>query len=397
MKRFLLILLAISCIMTATAQKANQKTLKQRVHRIEQINRQAQEITQKLDSIVLVNDSLCVIFNYDNQFNVTSVDFTMFGLSFNKISYYYDQQNRPIRIEETLFGDMESKTELSYNTEGLVSEEINYEYESTETWAPSTKINYEYDSQGKMLKAIEQRYEESSWENSYMLEYTYFAITNLLKYQTEFGWSYGEWEEYYKTEFEYDGQQNCTEYTEYYASVDDEWIGDTRSTFEYDSFGNCIKETDYDYAYSDDAWVISTIVNINYDNSVPASSIAGLGFYFEDTFMTIKSKLTKAEEISYEDGEPESSSVTVFYYSGAHNVAEVGGNMMIIRPNPVAETLTIDNAEMQQADIYSMDGRLVMTERSAESINVKSLPNGSYLLKVTMKDGQVATQKFVKQ
>lgn len=400
MKRFLLILIAISCIMTATAQKANQKNLKQRVRRVEQINRQADEITQKLDSMVLVDESMSIAFKYDNHFNVSFMELSIDGVSFNTMTYFYDQQNRPIRIEQTYLGDMYSKTELSYNNEGLVSEEISYDYEEEdENWEPSTKTNYEYDSHGKVTKATEQvySYEDSSWENSLMLEYTYYAITNLLKCQTEYGWSYGEWEEYYKTEFEYDGNQNCTELIDYYMSVEDIWIGDEKSTFEYDTYGNCFKETDYEFNFNDEDWMITSVVNITYDNSVPASSIAGLNFYFEDNLIVIKSKITKIEEVTYDEGEQDSSSVTVFYYSGAHNVAEVGGNTMIIRPNPVAETLIIDNAEMQQADIYSMDGRLVMTERNAETINVKSLPNGNYLLKVTMKDGQVATQKFVKQ
>ena len=396
MKRFLLILIAISCVMTATAQKANQKSLKQKVRRVEQINRQAQEITQKLDSIVMDEEYTSIIFTYDNHFNVTVMDMTVYGQSFTKMSYFYDQQNRPIRIEQTWLGELENKTEMSYNNQGLVSEEIEYVFEN-ESWTPSSKTSYEYDNNGKVLKAVEQQYEDSSWENYYKLEYTYYAVTNLLKCIIESDWYSGEWEEYYKTEFGYDGHQNCTEFIEYYMSAEDGWIKDEKSSFEYDTFGNCIKESDYDYSLYEDDWVISSEVIINYDNSVPASSIAGLNFYFVDNIIPINSKLTKSEEITYEEGEPESSLVSVFYYSGAHNVAEVSGNVMIIRPNPVAETLTIDNAEMQQADIYSMDGRLVMTERSAETINVKSLPNGNYLLKVTMKDGQVATQKFVKQ
>ena len=236
MKRFLLILIAISCIMTATAQKANQKSLKQKVRRVEQINRQAQEITQKLDSIVMDEEYTTIIFSYDNQFNVTLMDMCIYGQSFVQASWYYDQQNRPIRTEQTWLGELQSKTELSYNNQGLVSEEIDYDYEANETWTPSTKTTYEYNNNGKVTKAILLQYEDSSWVNSEMMEYTYYVVTNLLKCITESDWYSGEWEEYYKTEFGYDGHQNCTEFIEYYMSAEDGWIKDEKSSFEYDTF-----------------------------------------------------------------------------------------------------------------------------------------------------------------
>ena len=88
----------------------------------------------------------------------------------------------------------------------------------------------------------------------------------------------------------------------------------------------------------------------------------------------------------------------MFYYSNTGSgVTENVESLLSIWPNPASETLNL-KGDMTQVQIYSIDGRLVMSlEKGFESINVSDLAKGSYLLKATLKDGGVTTQKFVKQ
>ena len=71
--------------------------------------------------------------------------------------------------------------------------------------------------------------------------------------------------------------------------------------------------------------------------------------------------------------------------------------LMNIWPNPVDEVLYLEAEEMQQIEIFSMEGELILTmANDLESINVSDLAKGCYLLKATLNNGCVVTQKFIK-
>jgi len=78
-------------------------------------------------------------------------------------------------------------------------------------------------------------------------------------------------------------------------------------------------------------------------------------------------------------------------------VDESSNEALGIWPNPVAETLNLNAKDLQQVDIFSIDGRQVMSLNNGfESINVSQLTQGTYLLKGTYNNGNTAIQKFVK-
>ena len=70
-------------------------------------------------------------------------------------------------------------------------------------------------------------------------------------------------------------------------------------------------------------------------------------------------------------------------------------------PNPVHDRLRLQyspDVEPRQMELYDLQGRLVRSQTKAlESLNMEGLPAGQYVMKVTMEDGTVYTDKVVKE
>lgn len=67
-----------------------------------------------------------------------------------------------------------------------------------------------------------------------------------------------------------------------------------------------------------------------------------------------------------------------------------------IYPNPVKDILNIKiNGDIQKAELYNHEGKKIK-ETNQKSINVSSLPQGIYLLKVTDVNNHTGTQKILK-
>ena len=74
-------------------------------------------------------------------------------------------------------------------------------------------------------------------------------------------------------------------------------------------------------------------------------------------------------------------------------------NEISVYPNPAKDVVNItfaNNAECQSIAIYSLDGRLLISQNdSFETINIANLTPGLYLIKVRMSDGNEFTEKIV--
>ena len=70
-------------------------------------------------------------------------------------------------------------------------------------------------------------------------------------------------------------------------------------------------------------------------------------------------------------------------------------------PNPVKSQLQMQfspDVQPKQVELYDMQGRLLRTQRSSfGSIDMSQLPAGAYMLRVTLEDGKVFSDKVVKE
>ena len=398
MKKVLLFAVALCFMISAQAQiKTNESTenqLKSRVKWVEQLNRGTEVYTQKIDSMIMESTMTTVYFQYDERYNVSKVEMSLLmGMFTTTIDFFYDNQDRCIRRIETSYDGSSEKDEISYTSQGWVSEEVHYENEDG-VWEEENKTVYEYDNDGNVKAATELDYEDGAWINQERVEYTYQGgkmVSNL-----EFYWSVNLWVEIHKTEYQYDSHGDLVE-ERYYDKNGDSWTDDDKIVYSYDENHNCVKMVEYDFSWDDQDWEIDNETVFSYDLTVSSSEIAGLG-YFEGDNVSIHNKLLAFEETDYDDGLAQQTLKGVLYYSAATGLGEYNENQLAIWPNPVSEILNLNAEDLQQVEIFSMDGKQVMRlGNGSESINVNALAKGCYLLKATFANGSKAMQKFVKE
>ena len=456
MKKALLFAVALCCMLSASAQHftsdpKTQKSWRDKIKTIEQLNRDKNNFTEKLDSITA--EETRILFDYDSHFNCTQMySYYYSGNSWQLdmgYDYTYDEQDRVTSMVTYSYNESPSKEEYGYNEQNLIEEQLYYDWWS-DTWHLTGKEVIEYDDFGNILSSQGFSYENDIWtafektiyeyengllvlETSYLLqvemepyhqiEYNYNSL-GLCSERIESHW-FGEWDPWEKVEYYYNGQALCSEEIAF-GRADDEWVSIRRYTYEYDNRGNCVLRTFYnhydnspdwinsdkdEYFYDDndncithnsyyyddisEEWELDYWDNLTYDLTSDANAIAGLQLIWEELkeeflIETIHNKLEQI--VMYGD-------YTVdFHYSSTIGLNESVGSKLALWPNPTTGSLSLNGDGLQQVEIFSMDGRQVMhLENSVETINVSALAKGCYLLKATFVDGSKAMQKFVKE
>ena len=393
MKKVLLFAVALCCMMSVTAQRITQNpSLKDRVKRVEQLNRNTEAYTQKLDSLCSTDGLIKIFFQYDNQYNIQKAIVKGMGMIVSSEEYFYDAQGRCISVIRTGMNGSE-KVDYTYNAQGWVALEMHYDLENNQ-WDEESKIEYQYDNNGNVLVAIEQEDEEGiGWVNDEKLECTY--QNGKMVMEITYDW-FGAWVEYRKTELTYDVQGDCIMalYSEWYSGA---WEIDEKNVYAYDNNHNCVRDENYDYDVYTATFELEDVIEFTFDLTVPIDVIAGLD-YLSDAIVSINNKVVSVKETQYEDGFPTSSMEFALYYSAITSVSETTEASLNLWPNPACETLSVQAEGLQQVDIFTLEGRHVATvENGFESINVSALSTGCYVMKATMKDGRVSIQKFVKK
>ncbi|MBO6025726.1 MAG: T9SS type A sorting domain-containing protein [Bacteroidales bacterium] len=434
MKKTLLIAVALCCMMPLMAQKNSEKTtfeqFREKAKKIEQISQMRTTYTERLDSMVYSYGNKMVLV-YDPLINCTQVneynlDEGVWELA-RITDYGYDAQNRIISIIETEVGFEEygSKMTFDYDEQGRVSKEHMFS-KIEDDWL---EIHYMHHIYGDVngLEVENHMYgwddENNIWVEMQKEEYTYFNNLPTLCLYYSSNWETQELELYYQTTWEYDDQNHCTKTeSSYWDDENSMWFLESRTEYmyfgngnlkeevysrisyetgemqyswrtqyEYDSNNNVTKVIEYNY---ESEWLLDDTTEIEYDLTVPVGNVAGfstvLDVSIESYFRNKIVRMTSTDS----DGMVE---VLDFHYSPCTGVDENTESLMSVWPNPASETLSL-KGDMTQVEIFSMDGRLVMSLNSGfESINVSELANGGYLLKASMKDGRVATQIFLKK
>ena len=428
MKKTLLFAAMICCMMPVMAQKTNDMTpkkMREMKKKVELLNSRANTYTEKLDSIV-ATDIYREIISYDERFNCKKVSIFNYdsigGWVLDKVYYYeFDSQDRLISTTCTDLSNEQNSYRYTneYDDQGCLVEEI-FWIPIEGTWVSYYKMTFEYNAQGNLSK--ETYYlnnENNEWVFDYYFEYNYenadetlclgyywdestqnyvldalevYHYDNHLCSFEEFSqWDSVDsvWFPLIRIEYMYFDNGNLKEKTESYNTY---WGGELepyyRTQFEYDSHNN--NTLTRHYLYSED-WVPNGQDENEYDLNVPQTNVAGLSFRYGGYY---NDKKLKEREIN-SDGDIEEY---VFYYSNTGTgIIESAESLLSVWPNPVSETLNL-KGDMTQVQIFSIDGRLVMSlDKGFETINVSDLSTGCYLLKATMKDGSVSTQKFLKE
>ena len=413
MKKTILFVVLVCCVVSATAQNAySQEMLKHmqsKINQVEKWNHYVNTFSETLDS--LYGDFQKSVFGYDERFNCVKIDHYWFEdswvLDFTE-DFVYDEQNRIIMRMETSDG-YAMKSEFIYDGEWITEEyesaldggvwyavnKYTYEYDSDgrmvlsegfafeEDWVPESKMTWEYED-GLLLNDIYYYHGDNSWNPLTRNDYFYTA-EGLCQEQLQSHWE-DAWTENWKIEYEYDEVGNRhTETTSTHQGFDD-WIYTYMTEYYYDVNGNCYATADY---YNDDLreWALESTMTYHYDLSVLVETTAGIWMVWDDE-LPIHNKLLDWQLRVNDD-----DYTTTFYYSECVGLNEKIVTALQVWPNPASETVRIDGVEVDEVQVYNALGQVVKTMLDTNEISVAELPQGVYLVRIADAEGKVLTAK----
>ena len=403
MKKSMIFAALMCCFVSMSAQQLkhelkHQQTLKEKVAQVERLNRYTNTFSEKLDSIY--GDFEKCQFAYDDHLNCVKIDY-----------YWWDDEWVPDYTEELAYDDqdrvvmwMESdgefgmKSEFTYDENSWLSKEMEYElmdgdweligrytyeydadghmvlsegYEFQGEWLPTARMTWEYED-GRLINDIYYYHGETDWMPLTRNDYTYNA-DGLCQQQLQSQWE-GTWIESYKTEYEYDEAGNRVLQTSSTHYDLDDWLYIYQMQYSYDANGNVIAYGDYYYNESD--WELESSMTYVYDLTVPVEATAGIMMVWDEE-MPIHNKLLSWQLRAYGD-----EWTTTLFYSNCVGLNENPESLLQLWPNPASETIHIDGLNAAEVQVYNALGQLVKRVQGSNEINVSSLPEGMYFIKV---------------
>lgn len=103
-----------------------------------------------------------------------------------------------------------------------------------------------------------------------------------------------------------------------------------------------------------------------------------------DAYVNGKNNATGCEHTTY---------VTVMANQG---INEADGNTISIYPNPTSAVININSNEVvKNVTVFNIAGQQVINAKSASSIDLSSLANGTYVVRVDLENGKIATRTVI--
>ena len=403
MKKSMIFAALMCCFVSMSAQQLkhelkHQQTLKEKVAQVERLNRYTNTFSEKLDSIY--GDFEKCQFAYDDHLNCVKIDYYWWDDEW--VPDYteelaYDEQDRVVMWMES-DGEFGMKSEFTYDENSWLSKEMEYElmdgdweligrytyeydadghmvlsegYEFQGEWLPTARMTWEYED-GRLINDIYYYHGETDWMPLTRNDYTYNA-DGLCQQQLQSQWE-GTWIESYKTEYEYDEAGNRVLQTSSTHYDLDDWLYIYQMQYSYDANGNVIAYGDYYYNESD--WELESSMTYVYDLTVPVEATAGIMMIWDEE-LPIHNKLLSWQLRAYGD-----EWTTTLFFSNCVGLNENPESLLQLWPNPASETIHIDGLNAAEVQVYNALGQLVKRVQGSNEINVSSLPEGMYFIKV---------------
>lgn len=295
--------------------------------------------------------------------------------------------------------------------------------------------NYVYDSNHRLLEVSFEGW-AGSWSDQYKIIYTYDAAGNVLT-KTDQAWLSGTWLNRALTTNTYSGNNLGVALYQYWDNATNSWTNNTRTTFAYSgnqltssteedwnttSWLNSMRRTNFVYAGTDllsydfeiwnpamGAFELKTKTSYSYDtnhhmmasfleiwNAPTATWEKYLKTdYTYDALWNQTQILEENWDASISDW-TNSSLIVNYYRTGTVGMNERYAQEPIsFHPNPAADQLFISAGADQQAEILSVEGKLVMSVpvmKGSNTIDLSGISKGMYFIRL---DGKTA--KLIKE
>lgn len=280
--------------------------------------------------------------------------------------------------------DPEMKYEYSYDSSGRYTQFIAYSMDvDAGAWVATMKFDFTYNDSGKVATVINSMLYANEWITYMKYELTYDTNGRLgTEILSQWDFISKKLVLKWKYEYGYDANGNNTTY------LTSEWNATANN---WDLYSNETSTYNPSYNFSDLIFPSGySMVSITYlpsagdINNMPVEDIETL----RDNTNTVWNNNTK----------------THYYFSanigtGINETKAGEFDEFIVYPNPVSDGFRLNTSEKNvRISIYDLSGSLLLTKQISgnEYINISTLPQGMYMVRVTTEMGMI-TKKVIKK
>lgn len=306
----------------------------------------------------------------------------------SRIAYEYDFNGNVLEMLSQMWLGSEWKdmTLVTYDYDGDLISEAVYQFNVGGTWENQMKEVFNYN--GDQWTMLLWNWNGNTWTSSDLYTYTRDSNTIELLIQYMEG---GAWQNRAMEIFTLDFNENITEilYKEW-NSGSGSWDDVEKMTY---TFEGGVYTEQYHQTWDGAAWKDEHYYTFEYDENGNAK----IGLCFEsdgETWVPANGDIDIAYDYNAEKKSFYGSVVEMTYVDLTRVNENAQAANVKVYPVPAENEIFIQAEGFQKAEIYSLTGQKLM-ESATEKMNVGSLSQGVYLLKVFDRDGNSATQRVV--
>lgn len=345
--------------------------------------------------------------------------------NFEFSTFYYDELGRVYMIKDS--ADYTVKDSIFYDEVGNIVKLSGYQLIDN-IWKAVYYLLYEYDADGNMISRVNFNSQATTnWYQGGVYHYNYEngrkvshrlylgTSTDLYEFDTLYYDADGKLVEeiYYNYDFfdgtflpttrftyEYDSLQRLIRYNGFYYYDENTWDPASSEIFKYDDYGNCIE-----HSVCSSSGSFTDRRFYEYDYSVPASNVVmpyGIPEQFYPEQFADQHKRISEEWYTLDDSYTLQYICDYEYIYEETNmvgVEEIEVAKVDVYPNPTQDVVTVQGENIAGWELYDLQGKkcLQSSVNATDNVNLSSYPQGVYILRITLQDGQVSTSKIVKQ
>jgi len=290
------------------------------------------------------------------------------------------------------YQDGEWKTEtgikLEYELSGgkPVKYTISHYNPQTQLYTVVSRTTQTYDSNGLVATMMNEVYEAGNWVNSSRVAYTWKSADEMASMLME-NWETNQWVFYGRYDYTYTTYGSFTAIFNIYEPESQQYMPYLRETTTYDSHGNLTLQTTE--AWLGIMWMVTsgTKIDLTYQGNNPTQKIT--------------------QEYSGMDYQNMTKEVFSNFLSLGKEEDIVGAPDMTVYPNPATDQLNIRLKDFPvnssvRIEILDFQGRVVTTANLLTNpgtllMDLTSVPQGNYIVRVTSSTGKLLQKPVMKR
>lgn len=304
----------------------------------------------------------------------------------SRITYDYDFNGNVLEMlgQEWNGYDWEDAMRVTYTYEDDVISEDIYQYYSDGQWVNLMKEAYTYNDD--VWTVLVWEWNGTTWSSSVLNTYTRegTTIVHVMQYMES-----GAWQNDEKYIYTLDFDENITEIL-MQDWVDPEWVNSERTTYLYEGG---VYTDQYEQEWNGGSWSDEYHYTFEYDAMGNAKHGVCYGFGGYD-WAPADGDIDMAYDYNAEK-KSFFGSVVDMVYVDLTSVNENAQSFNVkVYPVPAENEIQIQTEGFLKAEVYSVTGQKMM-ESTMDKMNVSSLSQGVYMLKVYDQLGNSETQRIV--